>query len=38
MRRVRHAEGVMAVRDRLDYPSPERPGDRYDVLARFPAD
>ena len=29
---------VVAVRDRLDYPSPERPGDRYDVLACFPMD
>ena len=29
---------VVAVRDRLDYPPPERPGDRYDVLASFPVD
>src|SRR5215475_7466186 len=38
IRRVRHVPGVVAVRDRLDYPPPERPGDRYDVLARFPID
>jgi hypothetical protein len=38
VRRVRHVQGVVAVRDRLDYPSPERPGDRYDVLASFPVD
>jgi CBS domain-containing protein len=36
---VRHVEGVVAVRDRLDYPpSPEPPDGRFDVLARFPAD
>jgi len=29
---------VVAVRDRLDYPPPERLGDRYDVLASFPMD
>jgi CBS-domain-containing membrane protein len=38
IQRVRHVQGVVAVRDRLDYPPPERPGDRYDVLARFPMD
>ena len=38
IRRVRHVPGVVAVRDRLDYPPPERPGDRYDVLANFPPD
>ena len=38
IQRVRHVPGVVAVRDRLDYPPPERPGDRYDVLARFPID
>jgi CBS domain-containing protein len=38
VRRVRHLEGVVAVRDRLDYPPPERPADRYDVLANFPMD
>ena len=38
IRRVRHVPGVVSVRDRLDYPPPERPGDRYDVLARFPID
>jgi len=38
IRRVRHVQGVVAVRDRLDYPPPERPGDQYDVLAGFPTD
>ena len=38
VRRVRHVQGVVAVRDRLDYPPPERPSDRYDVLANFPMD
>lgn len=38
VRRVRHVPGVVAVRDRLDYPPPERSGDRYDVLANFPMD
>jgi CBS domain-containing protein len=38
VRRVRHLQGVVAVRDRLDYPLPERPADRYDVLASFPMD
>jgi CBS-domain-containing membrane protein len=38
IRRVRHVQGVVAVRDRLDYPPPERPADRYDVLANFPMD
>ena len=28
VRRVRHVQGVVAVRDRLDYPPQERPGDR----------
>ena len=37
VRRVRHVPGVVAVRDRLDYPPPERLG-RYDVLANFPMD
>jgi CBS domain-containing protein len=36
VRRVRHVQGVVAVRDRLSYPPPTRPG--YDVLANFPAD
>jgi len=36
--RLGHVQGVVAVRDRLDYPPPERPGDRYDVLASFPTD
>jgi len=38
VRRVRHVQGVVAVRDRLDYPPPEHPGDRYDTLAGFPMD
>ncbi len=38
VRRVRHVQGVVAVRDRLDYPPPERPGDRYDVRANVPMD
>jgi CBS domain-containing protein len=38
VRRIRHLQGVVAVRDRLDYPPSERPGDRYDVLANFPVD
>jgi CBS domain-containing protein len=38
VRQVRHVQGVVAVRDRLDYPPPERSGDRYDVLASFPPD
>ena len=38
VRRIRHLQGVVAVRDRLDYPPPERPADRYDVLANFPMD
>ena len=36
VRRVRHVQGVVAVRDRLDYPPPG-PGP-YDVLARFSTD
>ena len=38
VRRVRHVQGVVAVRDRLDYPPPQRPGDRYDVLVNCPMD
>ena len=38
VRRVRHVQGVVAVRDRLAYPPVERPGDRYDTLANFPMD
>jgi osmotically-inducible protein OsmY len=34
--RARHVQGVVAVRDRFDYP-PAGP-DPFDVLARFPAD
>jgi hypothetical protein len=29
---------VVAVRDRLEYPPPERASDRYDVLTNFPMD
>ena len=37
--RIRHVQGVVAVRDRLDYPpSPEPAGNNFDVLARFPVD
>ena len=35
VRRVRHVQGVVAVRDRLTYPPP---AGRYDVLANFPMD
>jgi CBS domain-containing protein len=35
-REARHIQGVVAVRDRLDYPVPEP--RRFDVLARFPVD
>jgi CBS domain-containing protein len=38
VRRVRHVQGVVAVRDRLVYPPPERSSGRYDVLANFPMD
>jgi CBS-domain-containing membrane protein len=38
VRRVRHVQGVVAVRDRLSYPPVERSGDRYDTLAHFPMD
>ena len=38
IQRVRHVQGVVAVRDRLTYPSYERPRDRYDVLVNFPMD
>jgi len=38
IQRVRHVPGVVSVRDRLDYPPPEHPGEQYDVLASFPID
>jgi len=39
VQRVKHVQGVVAVRDRLRYPLPPEPtGDRFDVLARFPID
>lgn len=36
VRRAQHVHGVVAVRDRPDYPSPGP--DPFDVLASFPAD
>ena len=36
--RVRHVQGVVAVRDRLSYPPPERHDPHFDVLANFPMD
>jgi BON domain len=36
--RIRHVQGVVAVRDRLSYPPAERPRDRFDPLASFPVD
>lgn len=36
IRRLRHIEGVVAVRDRLSYPPPGPPS--FDVLASFPID
>ena len=38
VQRVRHVQGVVAVRDRLSYPASRAPGGRFDVLASFPAD
>jgi CBS domain-containing protein len=38
VRLVRHVQGVVAVRDRLNYPPPGRTGGRYDVVASFPMD
>jgi CBS domain-containing protein len=38
VQQARHVRGVVAVRDRLEYPPPEPPGGRFDVLARFPVD
>ena len=38
IQRVRHVQGVVAVRDRHDYRPTERPGGQYDVLASFPMD
>jgi CBS domain-containing protein len=36
VRRTRHVQGVVAVRDRFSYPPPT--DDRFDVLANFPMD
>jgi len=38
VRRIRHVQGVVAVRDRLTYPPPAPPRDRYDVLSNVPMD
>lgn len=38
VQRIRHVPGVVAVRDRLVYPRPERDGNGFDVLASFPMD
>jgi CBS domain-containing protein len=39
VQQVRHVLGVVAVRDRFSYPGPpERPDERFDVLARFSVD
>jgi CBS domain-containing protein len=39
VQQARHAWGVVAVRDRLDYPPSSEPaGGNFDVLARFPVD
>jgi CBS domain-containing protein len=38
VKRIRHVPGVVAIRDRLSYPSREASGPSFDVLARFPSD
>jgi CBS domain-containing protein len=38
VQRVRHVQGVVAVRDRLTYPHPEPADAEFDALARFPID
>ena len=38
VRRVRHVQGVVAVRDRFTYPAPGHRADRFDVLVNFPMD
>jgi len=38
VRQIRHVQGVVTVRDRLDYPPPERPGHGFHGLAVFPMD
>jgi len=38
VRQARHVQGVVAVRDRLIYPPPESPDDRFDATAHFPTD
>jgi CBS-domain-containing membrane protein len=39
VQRVRHVQGVVAVRDRFGYPPRPEPADgRFDVVARFPTD
>jgi len=36
--RCRHVQGVVAVRDRFNYPPSEHPDDRFDTLINFPMD
>jgi hypothetical protein len=39
VQRVRHLQGVVAVRDRLSYPRPPQSRDvGFDVIARFSSD
>jgi len=38
VRRVRHVQGVVAVRDRFRYPPSEHDEPHFDVLANFPTD
>ncbi len=38
VQRVRHVQGVVAVRDRLAYPRAEAARERFGVLANFPVD
>jgi hypothetical protein len=39
VQRIRHVQGVVAVRDRLSHPRPSELSDGgFDVLARFPVD
>ena len=38
VRRVRHVQGVVAVRDRFRYPPSEHVEPHFDVLVNFPTD
>ena len=38
VRRARHVQGVVAVRDRFRYPRPEHDDPHFDVVANFPMD